>query len=108
MVDRIRRIKSDNKLALSNEVYRRYRLALDPLAMFDVHAKRFHEYKRQLLNVLHIIYQYQRIQEGAELATPKIYFFAGRRRRVTPWPSSSYSWSTAWLGASASCLGSMG
>ncbi|WP_337977707.1 glycogen/starch/alpha-glucan phosphorylase [Edwardsiella tarda] len=78
VVDRIRRIKSDNKLALSNEVYRRYRLALDPLAMFDVHAKRFHEYKRQLLNVLHIIYQYQRIQEGAELATPKIYFFAGK------------------------------
>ncbi|WP_136499066.1 glycogen/starch/alpha-glucan phosphorylase [Edwardsiella piscicida] len=78
VVDRVRRIKTDNKLALSNYVYSRYRIALDPMAMFDVHAKRFHEYKRQLLNVLHIIYQYQRLQEGVELATPKIYFFSGK------------------------------
>lgn len=78
VVECIRAIKTNNKRALSDYVYRRYRITLDPQAMFDVHAKRFHEYKRQLLNVLHIIHQYQRLLAGETLATPKIYLFSGK------------------------------
>ncbi len=47
--------------------------------MFDVHVKRFHEYKRQLLNVLHVITRYNRIREGrASDMVPRVVLFAGK------------------------------
>jgi starch phosphorylase len=52
---------------------------VDPTSLFDVHIKRIHEYKRQLLNVMQIIHQYLRIIEGEELpAVARTYIFAGK------------------------------
>lgn len=59
-----RRIKHDNKLALTSMVYQRSNVSFDPAMMFDVQVKRIHEYKRQLLNVLHVIHLYLRICKG--------------------------------------------
>lgn len=48
-------------------------------ALFDVHVKRIHEYKRQLLNVLHIMHQYFLItEEGQKLPSPRVYIFSGK------------------------------
>jgi starch phosphorylase len=54
-------------------------VTVDPSSLFDIQAKRIHEYKRQLLNAMHIIHQYLAITEhGATLATPRTYVFAGK------------------------------
>ncbi|WP_142913147.1 glycogen/starch/alpha-glucan phosphorylase, partial [Klebsiella pneumoniae] len=63
VIDNIRAIKFANKTALSQLVAQRYGIALDPLAMFDCQVKRIHEYKRQLLNILHVIALYLDIKE---------------------------------------------
>ena len=59
VIDNIRAIKFANKTALSQLVAQRYGIVLDPLAMFDCRVKRIHEYKRQLLNILHVIALYR-------------------------------------------------
>jgi len=53
-------------------------VALDPSWMFDVHAKRIHEYKRQLLNALHVLDLYLRIKDGEVPATRRAHVFAGK------------------------------
>jgi len=52
-------------------------LAVDPAALTDVMIKRFHEYKRQLLKLLHVVTQYQRIKDGAT-PVPRTVLFAGK------------------------------
>ncbi len=59
-----RRVKRTNKQALANHLHRKWRCEIDPNALFDVQVKRIHEYKRQLLNVLHVIHLYDRIKRG--------------------------------------------
>ena len=54
-------VKRDNKLRLAALVRRELGIAIDPASLFDVHIKRIHEYKRQLLNVLHVVARYQAI-----------------------------------------------
>ncbi|HET6369777.1 MAG TPA: glycogen/starch/alpha-glucan phosphorylase, partial [Nitrospiria bacterium] len=51
---------------------------LDPSWLFDVQVKRIHEYKRQHLNVLHIITLYRRLKEGPKLAPPRAFIFGGK------------------------------
>ena len=56
-----------------------WRLQVDVDSIFDVQAKRIHEYKRQLLNVLHIVHQYLCLKEdGIAPASPHTYIFAGK------------------------------
>jgi glycogen phosphorylase len=50
----------------------------DPGWLFDIHAKRIHEYKRQLLNALHLIDAYWRIRDGDEPPAPRVHVFAGK------------------------------
>ncbi|HKE32987.1 MAG TPA: glycogen/starch/alpha-glucan phosphorylase, partial [Candidatus Angelobacter sp.] len=72
-------IKRRNKEKLAAEVLRSTGIKIDPDSMFDVHVKRIHEYKRQLLNVMRIIHQYLDVVDGgAELKTPRTYIFAGK------------------------------
>ena len=74
-----REIKRDNKQRLAKVIAQTSGVLVDPESMFDVQIKRFHEYKRQLLNLLRITYDYLRITEDGEtLTTPATYVFAGK------------------------------
>jgi len=53
--------------------------AVDPEAIFDTQIKRIHEYKRQLLNALHVVILYHRLRQNAKLSIPpRVFFFAGK------------------------------
>src|SRR5205807_8756890 len=75
-------IKRHNKERLAAEVLKTTGVQIDPASLFDVHIKRIHEYKRQLLNVMRIIHEYLSVVEGgekgAELKIPRTYLFAGK------------------------------
>ena len=71
--------KRQNKQRLAREVLRTAGVKIDPESLFDVHVKRIHEYKRQLLNVMRIIHEYlNAVDGGVELTVPRTYIFAGK------------------------------
>ncbi len=71
--------KRFNKERLAKLIRETTRLKTDPASMFDVHVKRIHAYKRQLLNVLHIVHQYLAlVEDGVPPPMPKTYIFAGK------------------------------
>ncbi len=73
------RVKQANKLRVAQHVKRDTGIVLDPASMFGVLAKRIHEYKRQLLNVLYIIHQYFRItEEGHTPQSSRTFLLAGK------------------------------
>lgn len=77
---RFRDIKKANKKNLSDYLKRNCGLSLNAESLLDCQAKRFHEYKRQLLNILHVITLYNRVREGRadkDLA-PRTVLFAGK------------------------------
>ncbi len=79
VLDRLAAIKRANKEEFSNHARRKRGLKLNPDAIFDVQVKRLHEYKRQLLNVLHIITLYQRLQDDPNAIThPHIFLFGAK------------------------------
>ncbi len=72
-------VKFANKTRLARLVNERMGLELDPASLFDVHVKRMHEYKRQLLNVLHVITLYNRLRDNAASAiAPRSVIFSGK------------------------------
>jgi starch phosphorylase len=72
-------IRHRNKEALSRIVRAAVGVRVDPTSMFDVHVKRIHEYKRQLLNVLRVIHVYLgAVQDGVLPDTPRTVLFAGK------------------------------
>ena len=74
-----RRIKRENKLRLARIAAVRAGVRLDPDSLFDIQAKRIHEYKRQHLNVLHVITLYNRLRRGAARDdAPRSVIFAGK------------------------------
>jgi starch phosphorylase len=74
-----RKIKHHNKERLALEIQRLTCEATDPDSLFDVQIKRIHEYKRQLLNLLHVITLYHRIRQNPELdLVPRTVIFAGK------------------------------
>ncbi|MET0209336.1 MAG: glycogen/starch/alpha-glucan phosphorylase, partial [Burkholderiaceae bacterium] len=74
-----RHAKRENKLRLANWVEQHMGIVLDTDAMFDVQVKRIHEYKRQLLNVLHVITRYHRILDEPDAPhVPRVIVFAGK------------------------------
>lgn len=77
--ERFLQIKKTNKEKLAEVIYKTTRVKVDSTTLFDVQIKRIHEYKRQLLNVMHIIYQYLSIiEDKKELTVPRTYIFAGK------------------------------
>lgn len=77
--ERWREAKSANKRALATWLQRKHGLVVDPDTLFDAQCKRIHEYKRQLLNVLHVISLWNRINEGrAQGLVPRTFIFAGK------------------------------
>jgi starch phosphorylase len=74
-----RAVKRANKERLAEIIMMRLKLTVDPASMFDVQIKRIHEYKRQLLNVLHIVTRYNRIKKGgARDPVPRTVIFGGK------------------------------
>jgi starch phosphorylase len=74
-----RLVKKHNKQRLANQIALLTGVKLNTDALFDVQIKRIHEYKRQLLNVLHIITMYNRIRKGeAKNITPRAVIFGGK------------------------------
>ncbi len=72
-------VKLANKRALAQQIKRVTQTEVDPSTLFDVQIKRIHEYKRQLLNALHIAHLYHRVvHDGARLNTPRTFIFAGK------------------------------
>ena len=74
-----REIRLDNKRVLSAYMRRRTGVAVDPSSMFDVQVKRIHEYKRQHLNILHVIALYLRIRNTPAITMPpRTFVFGGK------------------------------
>ncbi len=73
------RIKHENKVALAEEIKRTLGVEVNTNAIFDVQIKRFHEYKRQHLNLLNIVATYLDLKANPEKAyTPRVFIFAGK------------------------------
>ena len=78
-LDRWRAVKRANKERLARHVRERSGVMLDPDWLFDIQVKRIHEYKRQHLNVLHILTLYQRLQRNPALEiAPRAFIFGGK------------------------------
>jgi glycogen phosphorylase len=73
-------IKDGNKKRLLQFLEREFNLSFNPCFMLDCQVKRFHEYKRQLLNIFHIITLYNRIKGGTidETFSPRVIMFSGK------------------------------
>jgi glycogen phosphorylase len=72
-------VRMENKKRLARYILRKLGLGVDPVTLFDVHVKRMHEYKRQLLNVLHVITLYNRIRTNPEApVASRSVMFAGK------------------------------
>ena len=79
VLERLAAIKAENKRNFAAYVARESGVVLNTDAMFDVQVKRLHEYKRQLLNVMHIVYLYQQIKNNAHFDfTPRTYLFGAK------------------------------
>ncbi|WP_038912118.1 glycogen phosphorylase [Dickeya dadantii] len=78
-LQKVRKAKQENKKRLAIYIAQHLDIVVDPNALFDVQIKRIHEYKRQLLNVLHLITLYNRIKDDPELdRVPRVAIFAGK------------------------------
>jgi glycogen phosphorylase len=76
---KLRITKLENKEQLARIILRIANVDVDPTSIFDVQAKRIHEYKRQLLMALGIVHQYLAIvEDGIEPPTPRVYIIAGK------------------------------
>ena len=74
-----RQAKLENKQDLSALIQARTGVGVDPASLFDIQVKRLHEYKRQHLNVLHIITLYNRLKSRPDLdITPRTFIFGGK------------------------------
>jgi len=79
VLNRLEEIKAIKKQQFADFAFKKQGLIIDPNSLFDVQAKRLHEYKRQLLNVLHIISVYLALKENPDLPIqPKTYIFAAK------------------------------
>ena len=78
-MERFAAVKTANKERLAKLAGRITDFTIDPSSIYDVQIKRFHEYKRQLLNILHVMYSWLRLKEDPEFKPcPRTYIFAGK------------------------------
>ena len=72
-------IKYKNKLRLADYIKEHNGIEVDPTSMFDVQVKRLHEYKRQLLNILHVMHLYNQLKENPNLdMVPRTFIFGAK------------------------------
>lgn len=79
LIHKLQNAKFINKQRLAHHIKQTLNIDVNPHALFDVQVKRIHEYKRQLLNVLHVITRYNRILENPNMNwVPRVVIFAGK------------------------------
>ncbi len=72
-------IKYQNKVRLAKYIQEHNGITVDPRSIFDVQVKRLHEYKRQLLNILHVMYLYNKIKEHPDMEFyPRTFIFGAK------------------------------
>ncbi|HUP60389.1 MAG TPA: glycogen/starch/alpha-glucan phosphorylase [Thermoanaerobaculia bacterium] len=71
-------VKLSRKEALAKWLRRMHRVEVDPESLFDVQIKRMHEYKRQLLNAMHVLALYHRLADGDTSIVPRTVIFGGK------------------------------
>ncbi|MDR1890883.1 MAG: glycogen/starch/alpha-glucan phosphorylase [Puniceicoccales bacterium] len=71
-------IKTANKLNLTKKISKLCGIEVDPNSLFDVQIKRLHEYKRQHLNLLHILHLYKRVIRGDKNVVPRTFIFGAK------------------------------
>ena len=77
--EEFRRVKRANKERLCKVIMDTTRIKVNPDSLFDVQVKRIHEYKRQLLNVMRVVYEYLcLVEDQKEPTVPRTYIFAGK------------------------------
>ncbi|XP_025912006.1 glycogen phosphorylase, liver form isoform X2 [Apteryx rowi] len=75
----VSKVKQENKVKFALFLEKEYKVKINPSSMFDVHVKRIHEYKRQLMNCLHVITMYNRIRKDpAKLFVPRTVIIGGK------------------------------
>jgi starch phosphorylase len=78
-VEEFRKVKALNKECLAEMLRAHSGIAVDPAALFDVQVKRIHEYKRQHLNVLHVLTRYLRLKADPDAdVVPRVFVFGGK------------------------------
>lgn len=78
-IEQFNQIKLSNKNRLSAYIQQHHQITVNPESIFDIQVKRIHEYKRQLLNALHILHLYNTLKENPQLElTPRTFIFAGK------------------------------
>jgi len=78
VLDRLLAVKQENKDQLCRMMWSAQEIELDPYSVFDIQAKRLHEYKRQQMNALYIIYQYLNIKSGRLPQRPVTVIFGAK------------------------------
>ena len=77
-LNRLEAIKMDNKKKLSAFIQEKEGVEINPDSVFDIQAKRLHEYKRQQMNALYIIHKYLEIKKGKKPSVPVTYIFGAK------------------------------
>ncbi|RCW76955.1 glycogen/starch/alpha-glucan phosphorylase [Saliterribacillus persicus] len=79
ILEKLDQIKQQNKEELANFIHKLTGILVDEKSIFDVQIKRLHEYKRQLLNIFHVIYLYNELKDNPHLdITPRTFIFAAK------------------------------
>ena len=79
VLDRLTAIKLANKEKFASVVKKRNGIELDPTSIFDVQVKRLHEYKRQLMNILHVMYLYNQLKDNPNMdIVPRTFIFGAK------------------------------
>ncbi|MFE8698148.1 glycogen/starch/alpha-glucan phosphorylase [Cytobacillus sp. FJAT-53684] len=78
-LEQLSQIKQQNKLRLAKRIEEQTGMMVDPASIFDIQVKRLHAYKRQLLNIMHVMYLYNRIKEDGNFQmNPRTFIFGAK------------------------------